>query len=175
MKNNTKVFIIDTSAVLSGKPINIENAKLVTTSLVQNELKPGGKDYKIFQFLKEKGLIVMAPSNESIETINKTSNNTGDKNRLSDADKEILALALDINKDKKEAIILTDDYSIQNIANVLKIKYQNISQPGITKKFKWTYQCSGCCKKFKENINICPICGASIKNIISSKKLINKK
>jgi UPF0271 protein len=124
----------------------------------------------------EMGLTIDIPSKESISKINRISAETGDKDRLSIADKEILALALDINGDaNKEAVIVTDDYSIQNVAHALNIKFENISQPGITKKFKWTYRCSGCGKKFEENIKTCPICGASTKNIISHKENIAGK
>jgi len=171
-----KVFIFDTSAIFSGKPISLDNNILVTTLGISKEITPGGRDYQTFQYLMEKGLAIDTPSKESISKINKISAETGDKDRLSVADKEILALALDVNKDTtKEAIIITDDYSIQNVAHVLNIKYENISQPGITKKFKWIYRCSGCGKKFEENIKTCPICGASTKNIISHKENISGK
>ena len=85
----------------------------------------------------------------------------------------MLALALDVNQED-EATIITDDYSIQNVANELKIKFNPISQDGITKSFKWTYRCSGCGKKFNENIKTCPICGALTKNIVSHKKDIKR-
>jgi UPF0271 protein len=174
-KKKSKIFIIDTSAILSGKPINIDTSQITTTLGVSKELKPGGRDYRTFQFLKEKGLTIGSPSKESMVLVNNASVETGDKDRLSNADKEILALALDINKNNdKEAIVLTDDYSIQNLATFLNIKYENISQSGITKKFKWIYQCRGCGKKFKENIKTCPICGAGIKNIISTKENIER-
>ncbi len=174
-KKKSKIFILDTSAVLSGKPINLANTMMVTTPCVSRELKPGGRDYQTFQFLLEKGLVIHSPSKESTDKINNVSLETGDIDRLSDADKEILALALDINKDEeKESIIITDDYSIQNIAHVLNIKFESISQSGITKKFKWIYQCRGCGKKFKENIKTCPICGARTKNIVSHKENIER-
>ena len=170
----TKVFIIDTSAILSGKPINIVG-DMVTTSSVSDEFSPGGRSYRSFQFLVEKGLTVMFPSKESVNEINRISIEIGEENRLSKADKDILALSLDFLKvDDKEVIILTDDYSIQNIAIVLKIKFESINQIGITKKFKWSYRCQGCGKKFKEHINICPICGAEIKSKISNKEAIDK-
>jgi len=166
-------FIIDTSAILSGKPINLDNANMSTTPGVSEELKPGGRDYRTFQLLQEKGLIIQSPSKESVNKINKTAEETGDKERLSTADIEILALALDINKDvNKETIILTDDYSIQNVANTLNIKFQSFSQRGITKKFKWMYRCPGCGKRFKESIKICPICGSETKISISHKEHI---
>jgi len=174
-KKKSKTFVLDTSAVLSGKTINLENAEMATTLSVSKELKPGGRDYQTFQFLKEKGLVIDSPSKESLEKVKNTALETGDSYRLSTTDKELLALALDINNNKeKEAVIITDDYSIQNIAYVLNIKYESISQSGITKKFKWTYQCLGCGKKFKENIKTCPICGADIKNIISRRENIER-
>lgn len=174
-KKKTKIFILDTSAILSGKPINIDASQITTTSGVSKELKPGGRDYQAFQFLKEKGLTIGSPSKESIVLVNNAAMESGDKDRLSQADKEILALALDINKNNdEEAIVLTDDYSIQNLATFLNIKYENISQSGITKKFKWIYKCRGCGKKFKGNIKTCPICGAGVKNVISTKENIER-
>jgi len=167
-----KVYILDTSVIMSGKPINLDT-NMVTTSSVSKEFSPGGKDYRNFQFLIEKGLKIQDPTKESMKQIKDISTKTGDKERLSQADKEILALALDVNKDD-EAIILTDDYSIQNVAQELKIKFEPVSKRGITKKFKWTYQCRGCGKKFKENINTCPICGSSIKYTISHRENIKR-
>ena len=164
-----KIFIIDASAVLSGKPINLDDVKMVTTPGVSKEFQPGGRDYQNFQYLIEKGLTINLPSKESLHKINEKSIETGDNERLSDADKEILALSLDLKKEN-EVIIITDDYSIQNVANALEIKFESISQRGIKKRFKWTCRCQGCGKKFKENIKICPICGSTTKNTISRKK-----
>jgi len=175
IKTKSKIFILDTSAILSGKPINLDNATMVTSPGISKELKPGGRDYRSFQFLMERGLSIRSPSKESTDKIKTISGKTGDANRLSKTDIEILALALDISKDdEKEVIILTDDYSIQNVAHVLNITFETISQSGITKRFKWTRRCRGCGKKFKENIKICPICGAETKTVISSKKVIKK-
>ena len=166
-----QVFIIDTSAILSGKPIRFNNVKIVTTPAVSNELNPGGRDYRTYEFLKETGLAIHAPSKEAINYIKKTAQETGDDARLSSADIEIVALAIDINNEPdEEATILTDDYSIQNVASTLKIKFQAFSQNGITKKFKWVYRCPGCKKQFSEITKICPICGTIIKSTVLSKK-----
>jgi UPF0271 protein len=154
------VFIIDTSAILSGKTINLGEAEMITSQAISEEFKPGGRDYRNFQFLLEKGLSIRYPSKESLAIIQKTAEETGDKDRLSTGDIETLALALDINKDvNKEAIILTDDYSIQNVATTINIKYQSFSQRGIIKKIKWQYHCPGCKKQLKKSFKICPICG----------------
>jgi len=166
-------YILDTSAILSGKPISLDNAKMVTTPAVSNELKPGGRDYRTFQLLQEKGLMIQSPSRLAENEVKETAKKTGDIDRLSSADIEVLALALDINKNSnREAIILTDDYTIQNIASNLNIKFQGFSQEGIRKKFKWVYRCPGCGKRFKESIKICPICGTETKISVNRKEHI---
>jgi UPF0271 protein len=162
------IFIIDTSAILSGKPINLGDAIMMTTTTVSDELKPGGRDYRNFQFLIEKGLSIRDPSAKSRELIQKIAEESGDINRLSPADIDILALAYELTMKKDhQTIILTDDYSIQNVASLLDLLYQGYSQKGIRKKFKWTYQCPGCKKKFIKPLSICPICGNEIKLSIS--------
>ncbi|MEA2056013.1 MAG: NOB1 family endonuclease [Candidatus Thermoplasmatota archaeon] len=169
----SKIFILDTSAILSGKPIDLNCVKMVTVPSAFEELKPGGRDYRMLQFLKEKGLLIMSPSKEAVEEINKISRSTGDIDRLSGPDSEILALAFDLKNDY-DPIIFTDDYSIQNVASILSIKFENVSQSRITKEFRWIYRCTGCGKKFKENIKVCPICGAQIRKAVSRRKDITK-
>jgi UPF0271 protein len=170
-----KIYILDTSALLSGKPIDLNNSIIATTPKISDELKPSGRDYQAFQFLKEKGLSLLYPTNESINEIDRTAIDTGDIDRLSQADKELLAVALDIKKKaEKRPIILTDDYSIQNVANILDIEYENISEPGIKKRFKWITRCCGCGKRFEESIHKCPICGSKTKNIIFKKENLTR-
>ena len=108
----------------------------------------------------EKGLNIQSPAKSSKHLVQQTAKQTGDLMRLSPADIEILALAIDINKEKtKEAIVLTDDYAVQNVASTLAIQFQGFSQRGIRKKFKWNYRCPGCGKQFQDSIKNCPICG----------------
>jgi UPF0271 protein len=173
-RKKTKIYILDTSAILSGKPINLDDGDILTTIGVSKEISPGGKDYFLFQVLMEKKLIIHSPSKNSIKKVDTVSLETGDSSRLSDVDKEILASAIDVKNEDKHPIIITDDYSIQNMANTLNVDFIGINQQGITRKFKWTYQCRGCRKKFKENYKVCPICGDKLKNIISKKENLKK-
>jgi endoribonuclease Nob1 len=166
-----KVFIIDTSAILSGKPITIADALLVTTPGVSEEFTPGGRDFRTFEFLKEAGLIIKIPTKDAMHEVQKTAQDTGDDRRLSRADIEIIALALDISRDPDhEATILSDDYSIQNVASTLGIPFQGFLQKGITKKFKWGSRCPGCGKQFNDIIKICPVCGTVTKSSLVQKK-----
>ena len=166
----SKIFILDSSAIISGKPIDLDDDIMMTTRSVSSELESYEKDFFLFQYLIDKGLIIKSPSKNSITKIKNISKKTGDIDRLSETDIDILALALDnIINEKREVVILTDDYSIQNVSCFLNIKYKSINQPGITKKFKWIRRCSGCGKNFKENLKTCPICGSSINKKVTMK------
>ena len=176
MIKKQKKYVIDTSAILSGKPINLGDVEIFTTPKVSDELKSGGRDYQNFQYLKEKGLNIYTPDKKIIEQVRKISEKTGDQYRLSITDIELIALALELNRNGKyEIIILTDDYSIQNVANELNLKFQSINQSGITKRFKWDYRCRGCGKLFKDSIKVCPICGTETRSIVSNKKAIKNR
>ncbi len=119
-------------------------------------------------------MIFKTPSKDSLIKIKETLKKTGDTDRLSIFDIEILAIALDENNQKNvEVVLLTDDYSIQNAAIYNKIKFKSLNQDGITKKFKWINRCRGCGKKFKDNIRICPICGSETKKIVIKTKEID--
>lgn len=125
----------------------------------------------MFQYLQEKGLTLHRPSEKAKAKIRQVVNKMGEKKRLSLADQEVLALALDVNAMKeKKPIILTDDYSIQNIASVLKISYQPVSQKGITKTFKWIRRCRGCGRKLTDQEEECPICGSTAKYVVDKEK-----
>ncbi len=173
--NTSGIYVIDTSSILSGKTIYTNENMFVTAPGVSSEISPGGKDYQKFELLKETGLKIVSPTSDSINKIKKIAKKTGDYDRLSSTDIEVLAISLDLKNDNKFPIILSDDYSIQNVAEFIGIKYQNISQKKISKKFIWLSRCTGCGKKFKEHINVCPICGSKIKKIIGKKSEINRK
>lgn len=95
---------------------------------------------------------------ESMNKVTETARKSGDLGRLSPVDMSVLALALDV-----EGTILTDDYSIQNVARIMNIPCKAVGQKGIKKVEKWNYQCIGCHKWYKEKVSECPICGSSMK------------
>ena len=59
--------------------------------------------------------------------------------------------------------VLTDDYSIQNVASRLGIPYEVILERGIREVVRWRYRCTGCGKFFEKPTKECPVCGARVK------------
>ncbi len=171
-----QVLLVDTSAILSGKQFNTYDATVITSALTADELHTGGRDYRFFEYLLAKGLEIHSPSKNSCTLIEKIAKEHGEDTRLSKADIELLALAVDVVKvTKKSGVILTDDYSIQNIATILNIPFEAISQKGITKKFKWVRCCQGCRRIINQSVDACPFCGSSITDRVRKKSLIKNQ
>ena len=171
-----QIFIIDTSAILSGKPLDIPHGVLLTTPGVSEEISPGGRDYRTFQLLIEKGLQIHAPTKTARRLVQQRAKETGDDQRLSTADIEILALALDIKDEADcEVTILTDDYSIQNVSLLLNLPFKGFSQKEITKSYQWISHCPGCKRRFQEPVKVCPVCGTETHVIIQKKKKLPSK
>ena len=66
-------------------------------------------------------------------------------------------------------IIRTDDYSIQNLARVLGLKYKTVGFKGIKEVIHWKYRCRGCGRIFDKNMPDCPICGSQLRSVRSGK------
>ncbi|MEM2899356.1 MAG: PIN domain-containing protein [Thermoplasmata archaeon] len=162
-------FVLDTSAILSGKEFSGEQELYMPPS-AENEIKHGRMKRKI-EYLQILGLKICSPSKSAVDKVQKYAQKTGDIERVSEADIDVLALAIDL-----KATILTDDYSIQNLASGLGIKYQPLCQKGITEKLTWYYRCKGCGKFFDKMYDACPICGSDMKTTrVSHKEKIKKR
>ena len=74
--------------------------------------------------------------------------------RLTDADISILALAK-----SNDAILVTDDFAVCNLAQILSIKLLNLGTKGIRETRKWVKFCRGCGRGFPPDLSICEICG----------------
>jgi UPF0271 protein len=59
---------------------------------------------------------------------------------------------------------MTDDYAVQNVASMIGIKVEPISQSRIKDKIIWGKKCTGCMKRFDRGEE-CPICGSPLKKI----------
>lgn len=158
-----RVLILDTSAVLSGVPPP-PDARLVTSPAIENELQPGGPTGRAFENLRAKGLEIQAPGPAARAKAKAAAEATGDVARLSAADLELVALALEWAPEG--GLLLTDDYSVQNVAMRLGVPFQPIAQRGIQEEFQWRLRCTGCGRWFEEapKSKECPICGSKLRS-----------
>lgn len=151
-------FVLDATAIRSGLVID-GSGIWYTTPMVLGEVEKG-READDLELREGLHLEVIRPKNDSIIEIVKAAENTGDTARLSETDIDVLALALEL-----DATLVTDDYSIQNVAECLNISYQGTVQPGIREVYSWTFRCTGCGRYYEEKAGSCKTCGSAIKTV----------
>jgi len=100
----------------------------------------------------------------------------GDAFFLSEADLQVLALALELKARGYSPSIATDDYSIQNVANQMNIKFTSLATFGIRFRLQWIRYCPACHKRYRADYkhNRCEVCGTELKRKPLRKKLLKK-
>jgi UPF0271 protein len=148
-----KGYVLDTSVLYYGKDLPT-GFELVITPGVARELSREGMSQRL-ELLMATRVRVSSPSERSLRRVKEGSEMTGDSRRLSDTDKELLALALDLGYE-----LMTDDYSIQNVARSMGIPVRGMDQKGIAEIFEWQAKCKGCGKLFPADVRVCDVCGS---------------
>lgn len=149
--------VLDTSALMSGRPFEGE---LFTTDEVLQELRRlKALTPQLTTFLDVK-VRILSPSRESVAAMEAASEGTGDAHRLSPTDIGLLAVAADVG-----GTIVTDDYSIQNLAEVVGVAYEPVLQMAIKEVVRWQYRCSGCARPFESWTDPCPVCGSKLRTV----------
>src|SRR5512137_2793654 len=98
-----KGLVLDTSVLYYGKDLP-EGYECVISPGVARELDKEGMSERLEMLLATK-IRVLSPSERSMKRVSKEAERTGDSRRLSETDKELLALALDLGYE-----LLSDDY-----------------------------------------------------------------
>ena len=146
--------VLDASALLTGRQFP---GDLLTVPGVLREVQRHGMTLPLEALLATQ-VRVVTPAAAALERVRAASEDTGDAHRLSPTDRDLLALAL-----QEEATLVSDDYSIQNLARTLGVPYEPVLTPGIRETWRWTYRCTGCGRMWPEWHEECPVCGAALR------------
>jgi len=107
---------------------------------------------------------VTEPSADSVNKVRSTASKTGDIGALSQTDISLLALALDLTHAEGSASLVTDDFAVRNVAEVLSIPLSQTSMKGGEwKNITWRIYCKGCGKQYTNpKLTRCPVCGTDL-------------
>jgi len=154
----SNIFILDSSAFYAGIYHSLYS-KFYTTTFILKEIKHLLKSSITIDLLITSGaLVIQDPTKESIDKIISTANLSGDIKKLSQADISIISLAYQLNR-----TLISDDYSVLNVSNLLKIKTISLGNRGIVTVRKWKNFCKTCNKQYAPTIQECEICGNATK------------
>ncbi|MFB0560677.1 MAG: NOB1 family endonuclease [Candidatus Lokiarchaeia archaeon] len=166
-----EIYVLDSSALIGGYNPNLTNAQhFIAPSIFEEAIDEHSR--MILNLAVSNEIVkVRTPTPASIKSVKNDAKNTGDLATLSTIDIEVLALALDLKKENRNPIILTDDYALQNVAEILGIAFKTIIREGIKQRFIWTRYCPSCKKQYPDTYSdeICEICGGKLKRRVLRK------
>ncbi len=173
-----KVLVLDSSAFVMGYDPLLIKEKQVTTPSIGNELRIKNVIWLRFKMACDSGkLEMLSPSPHALKIVEELAKKTGDFGRLSLVDREVLAVAEELKQKGFSPIIVSDDYSIQNVADQLKLEYASLSTFGIRKRFQWIPYCPGCHRRYPTSSSMkqCSVCGTPLKRRPRKKALTRKR
>jgi UPF0271 protein len=152
-------FVLDSTAFYAGIPYQ-GNGRYFTTYLVLEEVK----HHSVGSSLIHTRVQVTEPTIASEGRVKQTASKTGDLSALSKTDISLLALALDLKQTENGVSLVTDDFAVRNVAEVLSIPLSQTSlKGGEWKNITWKVYCKGCGKEFTNpKLSRCPICGTDL-------------
>ena len=157
--------ILDATSFYAGVPFSSQEQSF-TTPLVFEEIKHIKKSHDAVQTLIDLGrLQIVEPEEKFLKFILDESKNTGDYSELSKEDMSVLALCVQLKGE-----LVTDDFTVSNVARHLNLKVIPIMTKGISKVLDSVYLCPACNKSFKK-MSDCPICGNKLRKRSSKRKI----
>ena len=177
MTAKERVVILDTSAFIAGfDPLTIQDEQY-SVPLVKDELVSNSLPWtRLSTAVGSAKLKIKQPSVEFVEMVREASKKVGDVLSLSEADQQVLALALQLRNAGYTPLIVTDDYAIQNVANQIGVKFAPLMTFGIRFRLHWILYCPACHKKYPSDyrLKVCEVCGTMLKRKPLRKTLVKK-
>lgn len=166
-----KKYIADSAVFIMGN-CPVAAADMVTIPQVEDEMKSEDAALR-YDLSKAEGLRVEAVTDTFIDAVKEQASQTRDIEKLSRTDLGIIAKALEYKeKIGDDAVLVTDDFAVQNIAARLGIVVMPVAQRVIQDQIVWQKQCIGCFRHFKDGDD-CPVCGSPLRK--KMKKKVNRK
>lgn len=161
-----KSLVLDTSAFIAGfDPFAVTNP-VYTVPAVRQELTSNSMIYTRFRTAIDSGkLQVRKPTDISLAEVDKSSEAVGDIRFLSEVDKQVLALALQLKGQGANPMVVTDDYSMQNVSNQLGLEFAPLMTFGIRYRLNWIIYCPACHRQYPvgHRMKACQACGTQLK------------
>jgi UPF0271 protein len=165
-ENGKKAIVLDTSAFLAGfDPFSISEEQY-TVPMVREEIRENSMAWVRFKIATEsRKLKVRVPKKFFLDRVKESAAFVGDAFFLSETDLQVLALALELKTNGYSPLIATDDYSIQNVANQIGMKFTSLATFGIRFRLHWVRYCPACHKKYPAEYksNNCEVCGTELR------------
>ncbi len=156
------VYVLDASALIGG--FSSKKYQSFITSSVISEVKDLKSKLLLESAIEDGSIKIMEPDSIDIKNVSNVVRKSGDILRLSNVDKNLVALAFKLKRESSNPMVVTDDYSMQNVLKIVGIPYRSVLTEGIKEIYGWIKVCKGCKKKYPPEylFDECEICGTRI-------------
>ncbi len=159
-------MVLDTSAFIGGlDPFTIREEQVIPPNVEEEVKRNSLRQLRLATAIESGRIKINSPSKHFLDKIQEQATKLGDASFLSKTDMEVLALALEIKERGDYPEIVTDDFSIQNVATELGLAFVPLSTLGIKRILTWIRYCPACHKTYPANSKVkeCIICGTQLK------------
>jgi len=156
------VYVLDASAIIGGFSLK-ESQNFITASVI-SEIKDFKSKLYLESAIEDGSITIIEPESVDIKNVSDIIIKSGDVLRLSDVDKNLVALAFKLKREHKNPLVVTDDYSMQNVLKIVGMPYRSVLTEGINEIYGWVKICKGCKRKYPPEyvFDECEICGTRI-------------
>ena len=156
------VYVLDASAIIGGFSSK-ESQNFITASVI-SEIKDFKSKLYLESAIEDGSITIIEPESVDIKNVSDIIIKSGDVLRLSDVDKNLVALVFKLKREHKNPLVVTDDYSMQNVLKIVGMPYRSVLTEGINEIYGWVKICKGCKRKYPPEyvFDECEICGTRI-------------
>ncbi|RAP52195.1 MAG: hypothetical protein BZ137_09115 [Methanosphaera sp. rholeuAM130] len=157
-----KVYNLDASALING--FYKEDCLNVMVSSAAAEIKDINAEMLMNNCINDGILKIESVDSREYPRLNDVLLDSGDYMRLSQTDRDVVALALKYESMGHDVVTISDDYSIQNVLKLLNLKFQGVYTKGISQTVTWQKICKGCRREYPGDTKLieCDVCGSPI-------------
>ncbi len=157
------LYLLDSGAILNDAQFRFrEEDKYLATPRIVDEMRDFRSRMLVESAIKYSLLEVREPAESSLQRAKQEAEKLG-LTKLSEADFSIIALAWELRR--QPILVITDDYSVQNVLSVLGIAYAPVLMEGISSEIYFQKSCPVCAKEYPKGSTEteCENCGAKLK------------
>ncbi len=159
-----EVVVLDATAFYAGVPYTGQGTYYTTDLVVKEVSHRKKKATSIEDLVEARRLRIYHPDKRYRKMVVEAAGKSGDLSHLSNTDISVVALALEFKSRDLKVMIISDDYSVENLAHILGVKSVAVMTGGIKKVVRWSIYCGGCGKVFQDKDGkVCDVCGSRLK------------
>ncbi|MCX6695884.1 MAG: hypothetical protein NTU61_06270, partial [Candidatus Altiarchaeota archaeon] len=143
------MFVLDSSGIIRSN-LDFNDSGYLTSSSVLSELSDPRTRDSVDYGIRIGKISIKEPGREYRRMVEDAAGRSGDLKALSEADLDVLALALE-----HKLPVISDDYAVQNVASHIGVGFKSTFHEGIKEKVEWKFACQGCGRSYDSSVKSC--------------------